>query len=127
MSLAPEPRHDRPDPTDDDPQPAEPPKVWAVRLNGQTIEVRDLPLGVLNDIAHEHSASWVRVVGAPVSDLGIAEAVLRAVALQVGYMGLPDPMTPRALFDGEYFFTVEDDIPLSEDEAPSDPPSGAAS
>ncbi len=99
-------------------------KVWAVQFGDRKFDVRDLPVGIVNDIAHDHEVSWIEVLGSPVADFGIAESVVRAVAAQLGDDSLvPDPLTGKNLVP--LFSLVDDDLP-DPAQVPSDPPTGTA-
>lgn len=83
-------------------------KPWAVRVAGQEMQIRDLPVGVLNKIAKDTGQSWMMGRVAPLLDLDVAVAVLKAVCKQLD-VEMPTDLTGRTIFD--YFVEVEDDLP----------------
>ena len=99
-------------------------KVWAVQFGDREYDVRDLPVGIVNTIAHDNHTTWMEVLGAPLYDFGVAEAVVRAVAAQIGPDAvIPEPLTAKTLTP--LFVLVDDDLPEPED-VPGDPPTGPA-
>ena len=84
------------------------PMVWAVVLDEVEYQVQDLSVGVLARIAKDEQVIWTIVVDAPLSDLAVAERVVRAVAAANGAT-VPDVITARELLP--YFKLVADDVP----------------
>jgi len=85
-----------------------PEQVWAVRYAGQEMQVRDLPAGVIADIAKKNDQSWVIVQAAPLLDLFVASDVLDAVCKRFD-IEVPEDMTARELT--ACFVQVDDDLP----------------
>lgn len=85
-----------------------PDQVWAVKHAGRETQIRDLPVGVLADIAKKTEVSWLVIQVAPLMDVTVAEAVLRAVCDLHGDP-IPDGLTGRTIMD--YFVQVDDDLP----------------
>lgn len=98
-------------------------KVWVVQFdNGRQFDPRDLPVGKIQEIAVDFERSWIQVVGAPLVELGVAEAVVRAAAEQVGPEAVvPEPLTARTLTP--MFVEVDDDLPVPESKG--EDPTGA--
>ena len=83
-------------------------KVWAVRVAGQEMQIRDLPVGVLAQIAKKTDQTWIITQAAPLLDLFVAQEVLEAACAQLG-VPAPDGLTGRNITD--YFVQVADDLP----------------
>ncbi len=83
-------------------------KVWAVRIAGQEMQIRDLPVGVLAQIAKKTDQTWLLTQAAPLLDLFVAQEVLEAVCTHLG-VAAPDGLTGRNIHD--YFVQVDDDLP----------------
>lgn len=85
-------------------------QVWAVKLDGKLLQVRDLPIAVLDRVAKDTDVSWAYIVALPFADLKGAERLLAAAAehLQVP---APDPSTLTARTIMDYFEQVDDDLP----------------
>ena len=97
------------------------PTVWAVVLDDVEYQVQDLAVGVLARIAKEEQVIWTIVVDAPLSDLAVAERVVRSVAAANGAT-VPEVITARDLLP--YFKLVADDVPQPR-EVKSDSPLSA--
>lgn len=83
-------------------------KVWAVRVAGQEIQIRDLPVGVLAEIAKSTDQTWLLTQAAPLLNLFVAQDVLEACCKHLG-VPVPDGLTGRTITD--YFVQVDDDLP----------------
>lgn len=83
-------------------------KVWAVRVAGQEMQIRDLPVGVLANISKSTDQTWVITQAYPLLDLFVAQEVLEAVCAHLG-VPAPDGLTGRNITD--YFVQVTDDLP----------------
>lgn len=100
-----------------------PEQVTVVKFGDRTFDLRDLPVGKVHEIARDFGVSWVQVVAGPLAEVGVAEAVVRAAAEQVGPTAeVPEPLTVRVL--DRMFTQVDDDLPESESTS-TDPPTGA--
>ena len=98
-------------------------KVWVVRFGERDFDPRDLPVGKIHEIAREYATTWFQVVGAPLVEIGVAEAVVRACAEQIGPDAqVPDPLTAKSLVP--LFVQVVDDMPKADGKG--DPPTTAA-
>lgn len=86
--------------------------VWAVKIGEKTIQVRDLPLRVLDEIARDCEASAAYICALPQYDLRVAERLLAAAAAQLGVDG-PDPekLTGRDILGSKYFVQEKNDLP----------------
>lgn len=85
-----------------------PEQVWAVRYADRETQIRDLPVGVIAEIAKKNDQSWVIVQAAPLLDLFIANDVFEAMCNKWG-VDIPEDMTARELTG--YFVQVDDDLP----------------
>lgn len=85
-----------------------PEQVWAVRYADRETQIRDLPVGVIAEIAKKNDQSWVIVQAAPLLDLFIANDVFEAMCNKWG-VDIPKDMTARELTG--YFVQVDDDLP----------------
>lgn len=86
-------------------------QVYAVRVpHGEPFQLRDLPVGVLADIAERNSVSWLIALDAPLSNMSVALDLLKAVAELNGF-AVPTPMRVRDLVTlcAESFVLVEKD------------------
>lgn len=85
-----------------------PEQVWAVRCADRDVQIRDLPVGVLADIAKKYEVSWLLVQATPLMDAEVATAVVEAAHNLVGVQH-PENLTGRTLMD--CFVRVDDDLP----------------
>lgn len=105
-------------------RPERKPVIVAVVLNGTgPFRVEDLPLEAVDRIAKANDVTWLTVVGAPLSDLAVANDVVGAVATHLSYP-VPEGLSVRALT--ALFTVVPDDIPddvprIAEDDNDPDP------
>jgi hypothetical protein len=83
--------------------------VWAVRVADREFQVRDLPVGVLADIAKKTETSWLLVQAAPLMDANCGLMVLEAVCVALG-VDMPQGLTGRTILD--FFEQVDDDLPV---------------
>lgn len=74
--------------------------LWELRLPDAAIELRDLPLDVIADVARLTEVSWPLVIGRPCDDLRVANLLVGAAA---NYLGVSPPagseMTDETLVD----------------------------
>lgn len=83
-------------------------KVWAVKAGTSFVQVQDLQLGVLAEIAEKFKVSWIDVISAPARDARVAQEVLAAACAQVG-VDVPASLSGREML--ERFELVPDDKP----------------
>lgn len=84
--------------------------VWAVKIDGSQMQVRDLPIATLNKIAKAADVSWAYIVAMPFGDLNAAERVLFECAKALG-VPTPEPSTLTARTILDFFVQVDDDLP----------------
>lgn len=98
-------------------------QVWQITVGGKAVKVEELPLKVVDRIAKTADASWFSVVNTPVTDLLVADELVRAAAEHLE-VEAPGELTVRELVD--VFELVPDDVPEPADEPGPDPldPSG---
>lgn len=97
-------------------------QVYAVKLlDGTTFQVRDLPPRIVQQIAERNDVSWMVVVDAPISNVGVALDVLTEVARLSGAK-FPEPLRTRDLISllADWFILVDKDE-TDEEEAPDSP------
>lgn len=95
-------------------------KVWAVKAGTVFVQVQDLPLGVLAEIAERNKVSWIDVMSAPARDARVAQEVLAAACSHAG-VDPPASVSGREML--ERFELVPDDKP--EEYTDGIPPQGA--
>jgi len=95
-------------------------KVWAVKAGTGFVQVQDLPLGVLAEIAERNKVSWIDVMSAPARDARVAQEVLTAAC---SHAGVDPPMNVSGREMLERFELVPDDKP--EEYTDGIPPQGA--
>jgi hypothetical protein len=85
-----------------------PEQVWAVRYADRDTQIRDLPVGVIADIAKRTDVSWLLVQAAPLMDANVAQELV-AAACQHNHIEPPVGLTGRQIID--LFVQVDDDLP----------------
>jgi len=85
-------------------------KVWAVNVGGKQMQVRDLPIRVLDEIGRDTETNWHVFLLIPYADLRVAERIIMACADKLG-VDKPDPdsLTGRTVI--EFFVEVAEDLP----------------
>lgn len=95
-------------------------KVWAVRLEGRDVQVRDLPIATLERIAKKYSIQpWLTLVYAPLTDGDAAIELIAAAAEQLDVKP-PEVVTGRSAL--AIFVQVDDDLPTLFEDGVPDPP-----
>ena len=85
-----------------------PEQVWAVRYADRDTQIRDLPVGVIADIAKKTEVSWLLVQAAPLMDANVAQELVTAACKHNG-IEPPAGLTGRQIID--LFVQVDDDLP----------------
>lgn len=101
------------------------PKVWAVKMDGQTVQLRDLLIRDLEAIENESGVNWLDMLDAPGRNAAVARLLLEAVARKVGTEA-PEFTAREA---GNLFVLVDDDLPvdmLPVEPGEPDPTNGSA-
>ena len=83
---------------------------WAVKLGDKTLQVRDLPIGVLDQISRDCEVSWAFICALPQGDLRVAERLIFAIAERLE-VDPPDVESLTARTVAGYFVQVPDDLP----------------
>lgn len=85
-----------------------------VRMGDEVVQIQDLPVGTIDDIARRNKVSWTIVATAPFAfdTLAIAEDLVKAAAVQLK-LPAPKRLTTRTLVD--MFSSVPDSWPDEKD------------
>lgn len=79
---------------------------------GARVNMADLPIGTLGDIARECDLQWADIYVAPLKDDRAAAMLYRTACERAG-VDMPDPLTPTILLDAFDLSTPDEELPKS--------------